>query len=114
MAYTDRRRQTFAALADDLVTLRRQASFERHSARPIIIWLWPNPKTGIPEVTRRVTGLRRYRLIRCRDGESYVAAERRVGLKIWTVEDVETRDRHDLVEQGNGTTVWVVHPKGKS
>lgn len=114
MAYTDRRRETFAALAGRLETLRRQASFERRYARPIIVWLHSDPQTGTPEVTQRVTGLRPYRLIRCRNGETYRAAERRVGLKIWTVEDVETHERHDLDEMGNGTTVWIVDPRAAS
>lgn len=89
MAYTDRRRTTFAALAQQF---------------PRLVWLRLNDQ-GIPEVTRRVTGLRQYRLVGSRTIDS-------IGSKVWTVRDVETGDEFHLPPMGNGTTVWTQHPKG--
>lgn len=101
MAYSDRRRNTLAAL-------------QERPREQRIVWLRPNDE-GQPEVTRRVTGLRRYRLLRVTD----VFANHRwrdndgpynTGLKRWSVQDVETGLEYQLPAMGNGTTVWTVDP----
>jgi hypothetical protein len=102
MAYTDRRRSTFATLA----AMRHFTKTWRDA--DIRIWLRPNDETGEPEVTRRTTNLRQYRIVGCGDAYGDLRA---VGLKIWGVEDVETGQGFDLPPMGNGTTVWVIHPK---
>jgi hypothetical protein len=119
MAYTDRRRATFANLAEQVDTRRRQASFERRAPTPVTVWLRLDPATGQPEVTRRTTNLRQYRLRGSRvssdvspawNVEQFPDVAARIGLRVWTVEDVETGQRYDLPPMGNGTTVWTVHP----
>jgi hypothetical protein len=102
MAYTDHRRATFATLA----AMRHFT--QTWDDTNIRVWLWPNPATGMPNVTRRVAGLRQYRIARVSDADGDLA---RVGLKVWTVEDVVTGQRFDLPPVGNGTTVWTVHPQ---
>jgi hypothetical protein len=116
MAYTDHRRATFATLA----AMRHFT--QTWDDTNIRVWLWPNPTTGAPEVTRRVAGLRQYRLCGSRvssdvspawNVERFPDVAARIGLRVWTVEDVVTGQRFDLPPMGNGTTVWVTHPNGE-
>lgn len=104
MPYTDTRRETFAALQ----ALMRSAD-PGIARTQRFVWLRPNDQTGLPEVTRRVTGLRKYRLLGARVDGRYPA----LGYRIWTVRDAETGDEFRLAPMANGTTVWVRHPKGE-